>query len=110
MSWLSSIGNKAANDVEAAVGLGRARRAVQELAGELRAVGAIRRSRRGQLGQDIALYLAHVELSVPLRALVRASGRDRATLRRRVQHIEGRRDNLAFDGLLANLAEAARCA
>lgn len=53
--------------------------------------------------RQIAMYLCHVALEIPLRDVGRAFGRDRTTVSHACAVVEDRRDEAAFDDLVGTL-------
>ncbi len=62
-----------------------------------------RRSARSAQSRQLAMYLAHVACAASLAAVGRAFGRDRTTASHACRRIEDRRDDAAFDALVASL-------
>lgn len=60
--------------------------------------------------RQVAMYLAHVALGVPLSAVGRCFGRDHSTVAHGCRRVEDLRDGRSFDDLIAELALAARIA
>jgi len=66
-------------------------------------LGRGRGSRRASVARQVAIYLAHVALSVPLDAAARQFKRDRSTVAFACRQVEDRRDEPAFDAAVADL-------
>lgn len=64
------------------------------------------RTRRAAFARQVAMYLAHVGLGVPMGEIGRAFGRDRTTVTHACHVIEDRRDDQGFDALLDRLEAA----
>ncbi len=60
--------------------------------------------------RQAAMYLAHVALGISLSAVGKFFGRDHSTVAHGCRRVEDRRDDAAFDALIAELALAARIA
>jgi chromosomal replication initiation ATPase DnaA len=60
--------------------------------------------------RQAAMYLAHVALGISLTAIGRFFARDHSTVAHGCRCVEDRRDNPAFDTMIAELALAARLA
>lgn len=60
--------------------------------------------------RQAAMYLAHVALGISLSAIGKFFGRDHSTIAHGCRRVEDRRDEAAFDALIAELALAARIA
>lgn len=73
-------------------------------------LGATRGSRTAAHARQVAMYLAHVALGVPLAGVGRCFGRDHSTVAHGCRRVEDLRDERDFDGLIAELALAARIA
>ena len=73
-------------------------------------LGATRGSRKAAHARQVAMYLAHVALGVPLAGVGRCFGRDHSTVAHGCRRVEDLRDERDFDGLIAELALAARIA
>ena len=73
-------------------------------------LGATRGSRSAAHARQVAMYLAHVALGVPLAGVGRCFGRDHSTVAHGCRRVEDLRDERGFDGLIAELALAARIA
>lgn len=111
MSALSGIAAAAANNVTAALALARAERAIRARAFDLCRLGLAQRTAGGgPRAPGLRYYIAHVELEAPLKAVVRQGTWDRRSVKRRLRDIEERRECPEIDGLIAEVAEAARCA
>jgi hypothetical protein len=68
---------------------------------------ATRRSSRTARARHVAIYLAHVTLGIPLRAVAACFGRDRSTAAYACRVVEDARDDPAFDVALVDLELAA---
>lgn len=55
------------------------------------------------LARQVAMYLAHVNLQLPMQVVGHAFGRDRTTVAYALGRIEDRRDEPAFDALLTRM-------
>jgi len=69
------------------------------------------RSRRGPRvieARQVAMYLCHVELGMPITLVARRFGRDRATARLACRHVEELREDPSRDRLLALLESLLR--
>ncbi len=66
-------------------------------------LGRARGSRRASVARQVAIYLAHVALGVPLDAAARQFKRDRSTVAFACRQVEDRRDEPAFDAAVADL-------
>jgi len=66
-------------------------------------LGRGRGSRRASVARQVAIYLAHVALSVPLDSAARQFKRDRSTVAFACRQVEDRRDEPAFDVAVADL-------
>jgi hypothetical protein len=77
---------------------------LQELAAPTRRSPATVRARQ------VAMYLAHVALGVPLASVGAGFGRDRTTASYACRRVEDKRDDPAFDSALAGLETAAEVA
>jgi chromosomal replication initiation ATPase DnaA len=73
-------------------------------------LAATRGSRASAHARQVAMYLAHVALGVPLAAVGRCFGRDHSTVAHGCGRIEDLRDERDFDDMIAELALAARIA
>lgn len=62
-----------------------------------------RGTRRIVVARQLAMYLAHVFLGRPQHVVAELFGRDRTTVAHACQAIEDRRDNRAFEGLIARI-------
>ncbi|HWK86048.1 MAG TPA: helix-turn-helix domain-containing protein [Xanthobacteraceae bacterium] len=60
--------------------------------------------------RQVAMYLAHVALGIPLATIGRCFGRDHSTVAHGCGRIEDLRDERSFDEMIAELALAARIA
>ena len=60
--------------------------------------------------RQVAMYLAHVALGIPLATVGRCFGRDHSTVAHGCGRIEDLRDERSFDEMIAELALAARIA
>lgn len=73
-------------------------------------VAEIRSSRRGaaevSFARQVAMYLAHTRLGLPLAATGRLFGRDRTTARHACRRVEDRREDPRVDGLIDCLERA----
>jgi hypothetical protein len=69
-----------------------------------------RGSRTAAHARQVAMYLAHVALGVPLAAIGRCFGRDHSTVAHGCGRIEDLRDERSFDEMIAELALVARIA
>lgn len=67
-----------------------------------------RRSPRTAQSRQLAMYLAHVACAASLAAVGRTFGRDRTTAGHACRRIEDRRDDFAFDALVASLENYVR--
>lgn len=56
--------------------------------------------------RDIALYVSHVALSLPIWQVARCFGRDRSTASVTCQNVEDRRDDAGFDAFVVAVEEA----
>lgn len=65
----------------------------------------VRRDRRRMLChvRQIAMYVCHVSLSIPLSEIGQAFGRDRTTVSHACHVVEDRRDDSAYDELIATV-------
>lgn len=70
--------------------------------------GPTRGRAEAALGRQIAMYLAHCCCGLSLNAVAAGFGRDRSTVTHALHLIEDRRDDPAFDALLADMELAAR--
>ena len=66
-------------------------------------LGRGRGSRRASVARQVAIYLAHVALGVPLDVAARQFKRDRSTVAFACRQVEDRRDEPAFDAAVADL-------
>lgn len=73
-------------------------------------LAATRGSRPAAHARQVAMYLAHVALGVPLAAAGRCFGRDHSTVAHGCGRVEDLRDEPSFDQMIAELALAARIA
>jgi chromosomal replication initiation ATPase DnaA len=62
-----------------------------------------RRSRLAARARHVAIYIAHVTLGIPLRAVATEFGRDRSTVAYACHVVEDARDDPGFDVALADL-------
>lgn len=73
-------------------------------------VAEIRSARRGaaevSFARQVAMYLAHTRLGLPLAATGRLFGRDRTTARHACRQVEDRREDPRVDGLIDCLERA----
>lgn len=69
-----------------------------------------RGSRTAAHARQVAMYLAHVALGVPLASVGRCFGRDHSTVAHGCGRVEDLRDERGFDQMIAELALAARIA
>ncbi len=67
-----------------------------------------RGSRQSSAARQVAMYLAHVALGVPVGEAAKQFRRDRSTALFACRQVEDRRDDPAFDVALADLELAAR--
>ena len=73
-------------------------------------LAATRGPRTAAHARQVAMYLAHVALGVPLAAVGRCFGRDHSTVAHGCGRVEDLRDERGFDQMIAELALAARIA
>lgn len=78
--------------------------ALEKIAAATRGPAEVARARQA------AMYIAHVALGTPLIAVGRYFGRDRSTAAHGCRRVEDRRDDTAYDAVIAELALAARIA
>ncbi|WP_156462588.1 hypothetical protein [Rhizobium sp. Leaf262] len=70
----------------------------------------VRRDRRHAMAhiRQIALYVSHVALSLPMWQVATCFGRDQSTASITCQNVEDRRDDPAFDAFVTAVEEAVR--
>jgi hypothetical protein len=73
-------------------------------------VAAARGTAEAARTRQAAMYIAHVALGIPLIAVGCCFGRDHSTVAHGCRQVEDRRDDTAFDAVVAELALAARIA
>ncbi len=71
-------------------------------------LGRARGSRRASVARQVAIYLAHVALSVPIGVIARQFRRTHSTAVFACRQVEDRRDEPAFDVAVADLELAIR--
>ncbi len=71
-------------------------------------LAASRGSRTAAHARQVAMYLSHVALGIPVVAVGRCFSRDHSTVAHGCRRVEDLRDERSFDALIAELALAAR--
>ncbi|WFS01716.1 helix-turn-helix domain-containing protein [Rhizobium tumorigenes] len=86
---------------------------VNRMAGEMSALVSERtlhrRDRRRTMWhiRQISMYVCHVALQIPIADIADAFGRDRTTVAYSLRIVEGRRDDLAYDGFVDSVERLA---
>ncbi len=88
----------------------RVRQITCDMFAEIVERNTVRRDRRHAMShiRQIAMYVCHVVLSLPLPEVAVCFGRDRSTVSLTCQHVEDRRDDPGFDAFVTAVEEKSK--